>query len=101
MSFSPAGASTRRRRSPSDWSNGWSPRGEERAGALELAQLIASGAPLAVRSTRDTLRHGLAEAARRAMDHELAEQTALAGTADAVEGVNAMLEGRGPVFQGR
>jgi hypothetical protein len=35
------------------------------------------------------------------MRHELAEQTALAGTADAVEGVNAMLEGRPPRFDGR
>jgi enoyl-CoA hydratase/carnithine racemase len=76
-------------------------RGDERAAALEVAQMIASGAPLAVRSTRATLRHGLAEAARLAMAHELQEQSALAGTADAVEGVHAMLEGRAPVFEGR
>ncbi len=75
--------------------------GDELAAALELATLIASGAPLAVSSTRATLRAGVAESARVAMRHELAEQSALAGTADAVEGVQAMLEGREPRFEGR
>ncbi|HUI03921.1 MAG TPA: enoyl-CoA hydratase/isomerase family protein [Acidimicrobiales bacterium] len=75
--------------------------GEEVAGALALAQELAAAAPLALAATRATLRQGLAEAARAAMDHELAEQSALAGTADAVEGVNAMLEGRAPLFEGR
>jgi enoyl-CoA hydratase/carnithine racemase len=76
-------------------------RGDELEVALELAQRIASGAPLAVASTRATLRHGVAEAARAAMRHELAEQSALAGTADAIEGVHAMLAGREPRFEGR
>ena len=77
------------------------PAGEENAVALELASQIAAAAPLAVASTRATLRAGLGGAVRAAMRHELAEQTALAGTADAVEGVNAMLEGRAPRFEGR
>ncbi|HXQ59127.1 MAG TPA: enoyl-CoA hydratase/isomerase family protein [Acidimicrobiales bacterium] len=71
------------------------------AAATEIATEIAAGAPLAVASTRATLRQGLGAAVRAAMRHELAEQTALAGTADAVEGVNAMLEGRSPRFEGR
>jgi enoyl-CoA hydratase/carnithine racemase len=75
--------------------------GEEQAAALALAEEVANGAPLAVASTRATLRAGLAEAAARSMEHELAEQSALAGTADAVEGVQAMLEGRAPRFVGR
>ena len=75
--------------------------GEELDGALDLARSIARGAPLAVSSTRRTLRRGLPEAARDAMRHELAEQVSLAGTEDAVEGVAAMLEGREPVFGGR
>ncbi len=75
--------------------------GDELASALELARLIAAGAPLAVASTRATLRVGMAESARVAMRHELAEQSALAGTADAVEGVQAMLAGRDPSFEGR
>jgi enoyl-CoA hydratase/carnithine racemase len=76
------------------------PSGDEVAVALEMATLIAGGAPLAVASTRATLRHGLADAARQAMHHELAEQAALAGTSDAIEGVSAMLEGREPRFEG-
>ncbi len=74
--------------------------GEERKVAVELATEISSGAPLAVRSTRATLRGRLGEEAQMAMAHELAEQSALAGTADAVEGVTAMLEGRPPRFGG-
>jgi enoyl-CoA hydratase/carnithine racemase len=75
--------------------------GDEMTAAVEIATQIASGAPLAVASTRATLRQGLGATARAAMRHELAEQTALAGTADAVEGVHAMLEGRPPRFSGR
>jgi len=75
--------------------------GEELAAASAIARRIATGAPLAVRSTRATLRRGLAEEARAAMRHELAEQVSLAGTADAVEGVAAVLAGREPVFEGR
>ena len=76
------------------------PAGEERARALELAGAMAAGAPMAVAATRATLRAGLADDAAAAMAHELAEQSALAGTADAVEGVTAMLEGRDPRFTG-
>jgi enoyl-CoA hydratase/carnithine racemase len=75
------------------------PAGEERDAALRAAEEIAAGAPRAVRSTRATIRAGLADRAARAMEHELAEQAALAGTADAVEGVAAMLEGREPRFR--
>jgi enoyl-CoA hydratase/carnithine racemase len=77
------------------------PAGDELSGALDVATHIAGGAPLAVSSTRATLRRGLTDAARQAMRHELAEQSALAGTVDAVEGVQAMLEGRDPRFEGR
>ena len=76
------------------------PVGDELSVALEIATQVAAGAPLAVSSTRATLRHGLADAARQAMHHELDEQVALAGTSDAIEGVSAMLEGRDPRFQG-
>jgi len=75
--------------------------GDETAVAVEIAGQIAAGAPLAVAATRSTLRHGLGGAVRAAMRHELAEQTALAGTADAVEGVSAVLAGRPPRFVGR
>jgi enoyl-CoA hydratase/carnithine racemase len=68
--------------------------------AIRLAHEIAHGAPLAVASTRATLRQGLAADAAEALSHELAEQARLAGTADAIEGVSAMLEGREPTFDG-
>lgn len=74
--------------------------GDEREAALSVARQVAQGAPLAVAATRATLRAELVELAARAMEHELAEQSALAGTADAVEGVAAMLEGRAPRFTG-
>jgi enoyl-CoA hydratase/carnithine racemase len=77
------------------------PAGDEIRTAQEMAERVAGGAPLAVASTRSTLRRGLVDAARAAMRHELAEQASLAGTADAIEGVSAMLEGREPEFEGR
>lgn len=72
--------------------------GTEADAALELAAEIALGSPRATAATRDTLRAGLVEAARNAMEHELDEQAALAGTPDAIEGVRAMLERRAPLF---
>jgi enoyl-CoA hydratase/carnithine racemase len=69
--------------------------------ALDVARQLADAAPLALTSTRATLRRGLVEAAADMLRHELAEQTELAGTADAVEGVQAMLQGRAPRFTGR
>lgn len=72
--------------------------GEERDAAVNLAAEIAAGAPLALARTRRTLRAGLVDLAAETMRHELAEQAALAGTPDAVEGVRAMLEGRPPRF---
>jgi enoyl-CoA hydratase/carnithine racemase len=75
--------------------------GDEVACAFELATQVAAGAPLAVASTRATLRQDVVDDARRAMRHELERQVALAGSADAVEGVRAVLDGRDPVFEGR
>ena len=75
--------------------------GDERSEAVAVARQVALGAPLAVAATRATLRAGLADEARAAMAHELAEQTLLAGTDDAKEGVAAVLEGRPPRFGGR
>ncbi len=77
------------------------PAGGELDTAMEVAGAIAAGAPLAVHATRATLRHDLVDLAVATMRHELEQQTALAGTADAVEGVAAVLEGRPPSFEGR
>ena len=69
--------------------------------ASNLAREIAEGAPLAVESIRATLRRGLADAVKSALEHELAEQTRLAATEDHQEGVRAVSERRPGRFQRR
>jgi enoyl-CoA hydratase/carnithine racemase len=71
-----------------------------RAAALALAQEIAAGAPLAVQSTRATLRGDLFALVQRQTDHELAEQAWLQRTADFAEGVRAVNERRPGTFTG-
>ncbi len=68
--------------------------------ALALATEIAQSAPVAVQSTRATLRAGLADAIAKATDHELAEQHKHLATEDFQEGIKAMAERRLPVFRG-
>ncbi len=70
------------------------PDGEVREGALALANEIAVNAPLAIMSIRETLRLGVADAARERMDRERAEQVRLRVTADAEEGIRAVTERR-------
>jgi len=72
-----------------------------RAAAHELAEEIASAAPLAVRAIRATMRDGLADRVRAAMDRELSEQRKLWPTADFAEGVKATAERRPARFVGR
>lgn len=72
-----------------------------REDALALAAEIAEGAPLALVSTRATLREGLAEAVARQTRHERAEQTWLFATDDHREGVRAVAERRAGNFTGR
>ncbi len=73
---------------------------ELRDAARELADEIASAAPLAVRAIRATMRDGLADRAQAAMRRELAEQQKLWPTADFAEGVKAAAERRSPRFTG-
>jgi enoyl-CoA hydratase/carnithine racemase len=70
-----------------------------REAARQLAAEIAEGAPLAMRSTRATLRKGLAEAVKAHTAHELTEQTWLARTEDHSEGVRAVSERRPGQFR--
>ena len=72
-----------------------------RQNAWDLAREIAVNSPLALTSTRDTLRAGLAEAVKAQTDHELAEQTWLRKTDDFKEGVAATHDRRLPNWAGK
>ena len=72
-----------------------------RGEAARLAREIAVSAPLAVQSTRATLRRGLVEQIRAAVAHESTEQNAQFKTDDFVEGVAAMAGRREPHFTGQ
>jgi 2-(1,2-epoxy-1,2-dihydrophenyl)acetyl-CoA isomerase len=75
--------------------------GDLRAAAHDLAAEIASAAPLAVRAIRATMRAGIGDRARAAMERELSEQQKLWPTADFAEGVRAAAERRPARFEGR
>jgi enoyl-CoA hydratase/carnithine racemase len=69
--------------------------------ASALAAEIAESAPLAVESTRVTLRQGLADGVERQLEREFAEQRRLAATDDHAEGVRAVTERRAGQFNRR
>ena len=77
------------------------PLAEVRNAATALATEIAQSAPLAVQSTRETMRRGFADAAERATERELTEQDWTRKTTDFKEGVKAWGEKRLPNFEGR
>src|SRR5215469_17722729 len=77
------------------------PQDEVRKAAQALALEIAQSAPLAVVSTRETMRRGLADAIDAATERELVEQDWLRRTEDFGEGIKAYAERRLPNFQGR
>lgn len=69
--------------------------------AMTLAAEIAEGAPLAVQSTRATLRGNLTDLIKAQTDHELAEQTWLFKTEDHAEGVRSFKEHRPGNFKNK
>ena len=72
-----------------------------RLAALALAAEIAEAAPLAVQSTRATMRRGLHVALKAHIEHELAEQTRLQLTDDHREWMDAAGQRRPGRFLGR
>jgi enoyl-CoA hydratase/carnithine racemase len=69
--------------------------------ALAWAESLAENAPLAVRSTRKTLRADLAAGVKAATDHEFVEQQWLMKTEDFKEGVKSVAERRPGNFRGK
>jgi enoyl-CoA hydratase/carnithine racemase len=68
--------------------------------ATTYARTLAGAGPLAVRAIRATMRAGLVDRLRLAMDHECAEQERLRSSADFAEGIAASGERREPRFTG-
>lgn len=72
-----------------------------RDSARALAAEIAENAPLAIVSTRETMRAGLADAVKAQTDIEFREQSRLMHTEDHREGIKAVSERRPGRFVGR
>jgi enoyl-CoA hydratase/carnithine racemase len=77
------------------------PADQLRQQAVLLASEIAENAPLAVQSTRATMRRGFLENVQAHLAHELFEQTRLRQTEDHREGLRAVAERRPGQFTGR
>jgi len=75
--------------------------GEVRSSALVLAHELAESAPLALQSTRQTLRRGLADRIEKATERECIEQEWLRRTEDFAEGIRAGSARERPTFQHR
>ena len=77
------------------------PKAEVMQVATELANAIAANAPFAVRATKALIRRGLGLELRAAAREEAVLQAQSVVTADAAEGIAALLGKREPVFTGR
>ncbi len=71
------------------------------AEALNLAKELAQGAPAALANTKRLLWSGVGQGVEQAMPEENNTQALLSGTADAREGLKAVIEKRAPIFTGR
>src|ERR1700709_2654280 len=77
------------------------PLADVRKEAMKLAAEIAESAPLAVMSTRETMRRGFADGAENATERELTEQDWTRKTEDFKEGVKSYAEKRPGNWKGR
>lgn len=69
--------------------------------ALGIARQLAAGAPAALANTKRLLWSGIGQGVEAAMPEENSTQAVLAGTADALEGLRAVIDKRAPRFSGR
>lgn len=69
--------------------------------AYALAKQLAAGAPKALANTKRLLWRGIGQSVDAAMPEENYAQEVLSGTADAREGLAAVIENRAPKFTGR
>ena len=69
--------------------------------ALELARVIASKSPLALRQAKEALRHAFEGPLSSGLEFERKAFVMLAASEDRREGIDAFLEKRKPVFKGR
>jgi enoyl-CoA hydratase/carnithine racemase len=76
-------------------------RGEFEATVDALAREIAAAAPIAVRLVKKSIYRGVQYSLDDMLDYEALNQSFTLTTADAREGVTAMMEKRAPKFEGR
>jgi 2-(1,2-epoxy-1,2-dihydrophenyl)acetyl-CoA isomerase len=69
--------------------------------SLELARELAAGAPQALAATKRLVWSGTAISIEQCLSEEARTVAELSGTADAREGLAAVIERRKPVFTGR
>jgi enoyl-CoA hydratase/carnithine racemase len=69
--------------------------------ALEMAELISSKSPLAVRAAKEAIDRGLNMTLSEGLEVESDHWSYLCGTEDQKEGARAFIEKRKPVFQGK
>jgi enoyl-CoA hydratase len=69
--------------------------------ALELAEIIAAKAPIAIRLAKESILKAEEMVLEAALDHERKLFTLLFATEDRREGVGAFVEKRKPTFKGR
>ena len=69
--------------------------------ALSMARQLARGAPAALAATKALLWDGLGRSVDNCMPEENRLQARLSGMTDALEGLDAVIESREPVFRGR
>jgi len=77
------------------------PAGKALATALEIAQEVATSAPLAVRAAKAALIHGADCDARSAYALDIAAYNTVIGSEDRLEGIAAFNEKRKPVWKNR